>query len=200
MPPVQVPVKSVQVPAASAAPPVQAPAAASADVLPVETKVEEVEADLGSQIDQLRAAVSVLEKGFSEKVKTFKLIEQELKKISIAYRKESKRKYKKTKTGASTSHGFNASVSISKKLAEFLEVPEGTKFRRPEVTILISDYAKKQGLKNPENKGIYLPDDRLKALFGPPIYPLRSDKATNGYDMFNLQKYMKPHFEKKETV
>lgn len=156
------------------------------------------QADLGSQIDTLRALVAGLEKGLSEKVKAFKSIEQELKKISVAYRKESKRKYKKTKTGASTSHGFNASVSISKQLADFLGVAEDTKFRRPEVTILISDYAKTNGLKNPENKGIYLPDEKLTALFGPPIYPLRSDKSVNGYDMFNLQKYMKPHFEKKE--
>ena len=158
--------------------------------------VEEVVPDVGSRLEKLKAVLHDLEKSLSENVKAFKAIDHEIKNISSLYRKERKRKQSKPRSPGSSNHGFNALVSISKELASFLEVSPDTKFRRPEVTILISEYAKKAGLKNPENKGIYLPDAKLATLFGPAIYKLRSDKENFGYDMFNLQKYMKPHFDK----
>lgn len=129
--------------------------------------------------------------------KTKELTEQ-LKKIKSTYQKDFKKKDKK-KISTPNTHGFNASVAISNDLAKFLGLPLGSKLRRPEVTILINKYANEKGLKNPENKGIYNVDENLQKLFGPPVYPLRSDSSQFGYDMFNLQKYMKPHFEKKSV-
>lgn len=195
--------KPTQVSKKSSVVPAPAPEVAKVPEVVEAVEVPEVEepsleTDIGSRLEELKSVIHDMEKGLVEKLKSFKLIEQQLKKISIAYKKESKRKQKRTKSTSSVNHGFNAFVSISKDLADFLEVSPDTKFRRPQVTILISEYAKNNDLKNPENKGIYLPDEKLKKIFGPPIYPLRSDKSKNGYDMFNLQKYMKPHFDKNQ--
>lgn len=168
-------------------------------VTPAVVAEEEPKVDFASQLDTLVETISSLDKELSDLSSKAKAIEKTLKKLKLAYRKESKKKSKKPKS-VSNNHGFNAAVSISKELADFLGLPVGSRLRRPEVTGLISKYASDNGLKNAENKGIYNPDKRLKKLFGPATFPLRSDKTVLGYDMFNLQKYMKPHFQSTPPV
>ena len=93
---------------------------------------------------------------------------------------------------------FQAPVAISPALAKFLEVEPDTKLRRPDVTSLISKYADKHGLKKATDKTIFLPDDKMKKLFGPAIHFLRKGSEVKGYGMFNLQTYLKPHYVKAE--
>lgn len=166
-----------------------------------ETSGSETEPTAGVevQLENLRSLVNTLSKEIAEKLKVFKTIEQEIKKLSITIKKDSKKKHKKVKSNVSKNHGFGAPALISEDLAGFLGLPLGSKLKRPEVTSLISKYANEHGLKNPDNKTIFLPDAKLKKVFGPAIWPLKKSDE-NGYDIFNLQKYMKPHFIKPEPT
>ena len=71
----------------------------------------------------------------------------------------------------------------------FLEVENGTELPRTEVTRRVNRYVKENDLQNPENKKQILADGKLKSL----LYLSDDDELT----YFNLQRFMKIHFLKK---
>lgn len=85
--------------------------------------------------------------------------------------------------------GFAKPTPLSNELADFLGVEHGTEMARTEVTKLITTYIKENNLQNPEYKKQILPDNKLSSL----LY-CGNDEVT----YFNLQKYMKVHFLKKD--
>lgn len=159
----------------------------------------EVSTPSDEQFTSLRNSLNTLQKELAEKLKSIRAIEVGLRKLQTDCKKELKKKVKKVRAPGSSNHGFNALVGISKSLSEFLGVAEDSMMRRPEVTKMISEYAKANGLKDPANGSIFLPDAKLTALFGPATHGLRSNKEILGYDIFNLQTYLKDqgHFIKK---
>lgn len=144
-------------------------------------------------LSDLSQYVLDIEKHLSSLKLKMKEMTVKIKKLKTSCKKEYRKKSKKPNSNSNV-YGFNAPVKISDELALFLNLEPGTKARRPEITSLINEYAEKNNLKHPDNKGIYLPDEKLKSLFGPPKWKLRSNPSQEGYDMFNLQKYMKQHF------
>ena len=86
--------------------------------------------------------------------------------------------------------GFAKPTPLSAPLCVFLGERDGTELARTEVTKRITTYIKDHNLQNPEAKKQILPDARLRAL----LYSKDSDEVT----YFNLQRYMKIHFLRKD--
>ena len=84
--------------------------------------------------------------------------------------------------------GFAKPTGLSPELCTFLDVDTDTQLARTDVTKQITTYVKEHELQNPENKKIILPDAKLGSLLNVP-----SDETLT---YFNLQRYMKVHFQK----
>lgn len=92
-------------------------------------------------------------------------------------------------------NGFAKPIKISEALCEFLGVSHGTEMARTAVTKEISKYVRENNLADKENGRRFHPDSKLKALLGKARFPVQKGGSENGYTYFNLQTYMKPHFE-----
>ena len=162
------------------------------------------ELSLDDQLASIRETLANTVKDVTEKLKTLKSLDAELKKFSLSYKKELKsksKKPKKVKSDVVSNHGFNAEVPISDELASFLGLSKGSKFRRPAAAKMISEYALKNNLKDATNKSIYIADAKLKKLLGPATLPIKKAKEGEepyplGYSIFNIQTYLKQHFKK----
>ena len=83
--------------------------------------------------------------------------------------------------------GFTAPTNLSEELCKFLGKPAGTMMARTEVTKELNQYIKANKLNNGRD---IMPNTELAKL-------LRS-KNTDTVTYFNLQRFMKPHFAKKD--
>ena len=88
-------------------------------------------------------------------------------------------------------NGFNRKQDVTPKLRAFLELPEGELISRSEVTKFINKYITAKGLKHPDNGRQIVLDDTLRDLLAPP--------ADVVVTYLNLQKYLSPHYIKKEA-
>ena len=88
-------------------------------------------------------------------------------------------------------NGFNRKQDVTPKLRTFLELPEGELVSRSEVTKFINKYITEKGLKHPDNGRQIILDDTLRDLLAPP--------ADVQVTYLNLQKYLSPHYIKKEA-
>jgi len=88
-------------------------------------------------------------------------------------------------------NGFNRKQDVTPKLRAFLELPTEELISRSEVTKFINKYITEKGLKHPENGRQIVLDDTLRDLLAPP--------ADVVVTYLNLQKYLSPHYIKKEA-
>jgi len=91
----------------------------------------------------------------------------------------------------SVNNGFNRKQEITPKLREFMGIKEGELVSRSEVTKYINKYILDKGLKHPDNGRQIVLDDTLKELLNPPV----DEQVT----YLNIQKYLSPHYIKKEA-
>jgi upstream activation factor subunit UAF30 len=91
----------------------------------------------------------------------------------------------------SVNNGFNRKQEVSPKLREFIGIKEGELVSRSEVTKYINKYILDKGLKHPDNGRQIVLDDTLKDLLNPP--------ADEQVTYLNIQKYLSPHYIKKEA-
>lgn len=124
-----------------------------------------------SQISSLQQTVRTLEKNVKKRIKT---LEKEAKK--------NKNKGNKKPTG------FASPTNVTPEICKFMEVPEGTKLARTEVTKFLIKYIKENKLQNPTQKKIITPDKTLSSL----LDIKKNDKEPLTY--FNLQSKMNKHF------
>ena len=89
-------------------------------------------------------------------------------------------------------NGFNRKQEITPKLREFLALPTEDLISRSEVTKFINKYITEKGLKHPENGRQIILDDTLRDLLAPPADVIVT--------YLNLQKYLSPHYIKKEKA
>ncbi len=89
-------------------------------------------------------------------------------------------------------NGFNRKQEITPKLRAFLALPTEDLISRSEVTKFINKYITEKGLKHPENGRQIILDDTLRDLLAPPADVIVT--------YLNLQKYLSPHYIKKEPV
>ena len=88
-------------------------------------------------------------------------------------------------------NGFNRKQEITPALRAFLELPDGELVSRSEVTKSVNKYITEKGLKHPENGRQIVLDAKLKELLAPP------EGVVVTY--LNLQKYLSPHYVKKQA-
>jgi len=88
-------------------------------------------------------------------------------------------------------NGFNRKQDVTPKLRAFLELPTEELISRSEVTKFINKYITEKGLKHPDNGRQIVLDDKLRDLLAPP--------ADVVVTYLNLQKYLSPHYIKKEA-
>ena len=105
---------------------------------------------------------------------------------------KSKSKGKRATGGNATPSGFVKPAPLSDALATVLGLETGSSLPRTEVTKLVNEYVKSNNLQNPTDRRTILPDAKLKAL----LNPGEDDNVT----YFNLQRYLKPHFLKADSV
>ena len=88
--------------------------------------------------------------------------------------------------------GFAKPGPVSDELAKFLGLSKGEEIARTEVTKRITAYCKEHNLQKEADKRQILPDTALKKL----LRLSKGDELT----FFNLQKYMKVHYPKKDVT
>jgi chromatin remodeling complex protein RSC6 len=110
--------------------------------------------------------------------------------------KESNKKKKKVKDPNAPKRspsGFAKPAPLSNDLCDFLNKPYGTEMARTDVTREITQYIKSENLQDEQNRRIILPDKKLKTLLN------SSDVDDNPVTYFNLQKFLRVHFIKKDS-
>jgi len=119
-------------------------------------------------------------------------VTRERKEVGKIVKKLNKGQRKKRRGGNKSPGGFTKPAPLSSQMCTFLEVTEGTELPRTEVTRRVNAYVKNNDLQNPENKKQILADEKLKSL----LYLKDDDELT----YFNLQRFMKVHFLKKDET
>lgn len=124
-----------------------------------------------SQISSLQQTVRTLERNVKKRIKTLE--------------KEAKKNNNK---GNKKPTGFASPTNVTPEICKFMEVPEGTKLARTEVTKFLIKYIKENKLQNPTQKKFITPDKTLSSL----LDIKKNDKEPLTY--FNLQSKMNKHF------
>ena len=96
---------------------------------------------------------------------------------------------RKQKNGTRAPSGFVKPTKISRELASFLGKPQGSEMARTQVTREINTYIRAHKLQDPSNGRRIFPDAKLRKL----LRLGKNDELT----YFNLQRFMSPHFAKK---
>ncbi len=153
------------------------------------TVVEDVvtiESTLSSSLSSFAESIQSLTQQLNKLKADFKVIEKQVLKEARAMDKVNAKRNKNK--GSRAPSGFVKPAAISKELAKFLGVDEGTKMARTDVTKMITSYVKEHSLQATDNGRKIVPDAKLKALLN----------VTDGDEVtyFNLQKFMKHHFVK----
>jgi chromatin remodeling complex protein RSC6 len=174
---------------------VSAPVETAAPATPVVTDaaapVAEAAADSGlsdklqefsSKLAQMMTIYTTLKSDFKTLAKS---VERELKAAQKASAK------KRRSSGNRQPSGFIKPTLITDELATFLGKVSGTEMARTEVSKEINQYIRENKLQDAQNGRIIRPDSKLKKL-------LRVG-ADEELTYFNLQRYMKHHFVKKDA-
>ena len=139
--------------------------------------------EFGSKLSQMMTIYTTLRQDF----KTLsKQVERELKAAQKASAK------KRRSSGNRQPSGFIKPTLITDELAVFLGKESGTEMARTEVSKEINQYIRTHSLQDKDNGRIIIPDSKLKKLLRVGV----NEELT----YFNLQRYMKHHFVKKEAA
>ena len=171
-------------------------------VAPVETVVDAAAQDpLTAAVDAavldkstlsgaLLAEIADFNKNFQEWTNFGNALKNNVKtiaKISSRVSKNADKSSKRKKNAKSRPSGFEKPTLISDELAVFFGRDIGTLMARTDVSKQIHEYVVQQKLQNEKNRRIIHPDAKLKKLLN-----VNNDELT----YFNLQKYLKFHFQK----
>jgi len=167
-------------PAVSAAPATPAAAAPAAATEPTaQTSVAARMAEFNAKLQQLAGLFATVKNDF----KTLeKIMSREMKLAAKASTK------KRRSSGDRKPSGFVKPTVISDELAQFLGKEIGTEMARTEVSKDINTYIRSHNLQDKANGRIIHPDAKLTKL----LKVAKGDELT----YFNLQRYMKHHFQK----
>ena len=152
-------------------------------VVSLQQSIESQFASLTTKLTELRSLESSIMSDLRQLQKT---TNKYLKSLSKKGGKSSGEKKKRAPSG------FAKPTEISAELCAFLDVKKGTEMARTEVTKHLTQYIKANKLQDKTNMRRILPDKKLGKLL----------KVGDGDEVtyFNLQKYMKVHFPKKEVA
>ena len=180
----------------SAAP--AAPSTAPASVKAAKSKTTKKEVQETTTVAPETVDVPTLSEQFSDLLSQLSTLRNQVTSVTTQVRMLAKRSErelkqaqkaskKKRKAGNKEPSGFTKPAKISSELAAFLGKAEGTEMARTEVTKELQKYILSHKLQDPANRRNINPDAKLRKLLG----MKKSDSLT----YFNLQKWMKPHFQ-----
>ncbi len=174
--------KKTTEPVVEAAPAVSEPVAAPAVEAAESNEISDKMSEFGAKLTQLMAIYTAIRQDFKH---LSKVVEREMKAAQKASAK------KRRSSGNRQPSGFIKPTLITDELANFLGKASGTEMARTEVSKEINQYIRENKLQDENNGRIIKPDAKLKKL-------LRVG-ADEELTYFNLQRYMKHHFVKKEA-
>jgi chromatin remodeling complex protein RSC6 len=180
-------------PAQAAAPVVVAPPVeAAAPAAPAAESTEsgaDTSAALNTKLAEFSAKLQQLVGLFSTVKNDFKTLEKAVsREMKVAQKASSK---KRRNTGNRKPSGFIKPTRISDELAGFLGKAVGTEMARTEVSKEINNYIHTHNLQDKSNGRIIHADAKLSKL----LKLQKEDELT----YFNLQRYMKHHFQKADA-
>lgn len=156
----------------------------------------EVQVPLSEEFDQILEAFAEVNKRVKELMGRVKVLQRRVGREHRDLEKAAKGKRKKNQASGEKQKrqpsGFAKPTNLSKELCSFLNVDENTQLARTDVTKKITTYVKEHNLQNPKNKKEIKPDSKLGALLKVP----KEEVLT----YFNLQKYLKHHFQKAQPA
>ncbi len=141
--------------------------------------------DLYAQALETELELSRQDKSRKVNVKTWRLLQNELKRLKLMSLRVMKKPKKRSENAQS---GFMKPVRVSKQMAEFAGWNPNDLHSRVEVTKFICNYIKQNNLQNPADRRQILVDDRLSKLLN---HTKNSDTPLTYY---LLQKKIQPHF------
>ena len=174
-------------PSKKAAPaPTPAPTPAPVVENVVQEPVQTIESSMTTVLTSFADSIQALTLSLNKMKADFKVLEKQVLREAKTMDKVNAKRNKNK--GSRAPSGFVKPAAISKELAKFLGVDEGTKMARTDVTKMITSYVKEHSLQATDNGRKIVPDAKLKALLN----------VTDGDEVtyFNLQKFMKHHFVK----
>lgn len=174
---------SAPVETAPATPAVTETAAAPAVEAPADSGLSDKLQEFSSKLAQMMGIYTTLKSDFKTLAKS---VERELKAAQKASAK------KRRSSGNRQPSGFIKPTLITDELATFLGKVSGTEMARTEVSKEINQYIRENKLQDAQNGRIIRPDPKLKKLL----------RVGNDEELtyFNLQRYMKHHFVKKDAL
>jgi len=134
-------------------------------------------AELNTQMSEMKEMFSTLEKKTKKLNHAIDMVVKKEQKVTTKVKRERK------------PCGFAVSSKVTPVMCEFMGKEDGTLISRIEITKYLNLYIKEQGLENPENKQIIVPDEKLWKILGDEA---REEKITH----FTIQKYLNKHFIK----
>jgi len=142
-----------------------------------------------AQLEQSFAGLYQMINTISAQINSIKTSTRALEKLTVrelrnATKASAKRK---RRAGNRAPSGFVKPAMISNELAAFLKRPAGTLMARTDVTREINGYIRDHKLQDSNNGRIINPDSSLSKL----LKLKKGDELT----YFNLQRYMRPHFQ-----
>ena len=172
------------------APETEAVIEASADPDDPSSFINQRLAEFSAKLQQLTSNLATIKTDFKTLGKDVTRVMKAAAKASIKKRKSnSERKLS----------GFTKPTRISDEMANFLGVAHGTEMARTAVSKEIHNYVEKHGLKNPNNGRYFRADAKLTKLLNYHYKEGSGDDKKQMLGYFNLQKYMKHHFQKAGT-
>lgn len=169
-----------------------APATTAATPEPEVKATEEVDASVAmtQKLSEFSAKLQQLVGLFSAVKNDFKTLEKTVtREMKTALKASSK---KRRNTGNRKPSGFIKPTRISDELAHFLGKDVGTEMARTEVSKEINAYIQAHKLQDKSNGRIIHADTKLSKL----LKLQKNDELT----YFNLQRYMKHHFQKADAA
>ena len=153
-------------------------------------KEADVEQSVAEDFGLFMSKMQGLSSQFSALRNEFRALEKKaMRELKNARKKSAQRQ---RKSGNRSPSGFVKPTLITDELANFLGKDKGSEMARTEVTREINKYIRAHKLQDPENGRKINPDSKLEKLLKIP----KGEVLT----YFNLQRYMSPHFPKKDAI
>ena len=141
-------------------------------------------AEFSAKLQQLTSNLATIKTDFKTLGKDVSRV------MKVAIKASSKKRKSNTERKPS---GFTKPTRISDEMANFLGVAHGTEMARTAVSKEIHNYVEKHNLKQKDNGRYFRADAKLTKLLN---YHYKGDDKKEMLGYFNLQKYMKHHFQK----
>lgn len=141
-----------------------------------------------SKLNNYVDRITTMNKELKELVNVGKSLEKDFNNIVKIMSKKNKNKMSEKRHPS----GFAVPYKLSDELYAFLNITNGEKVPRNDVTRMINEYITKNNLRDEQDKRIIKPNAQLHKIF--------NSTDTNEITYFNLQSYIKHHFIKERAT